>query len=426
MKITSKLEHIPTKLIFMVLSVMIVCHLIFLSFYTQQHQQSQAASKRSAVIQQVMNIIHMVEATPPSQLSRALKALDDPNISVSLSSQPKHTLQANVLTFWRINKLVPNRATGFSLSLHLPDSRWLNLTAKVTQPEKWPQYFLLLIEFLVTATVLFYAWSISRFTKPLQQFQKAAHRLGMNITTTELEEVKGPAIVRETAQAMNIMQKRIKDLLNDRTLLLAAISHDLRTPITRLKLRASKIDDASIYQKTIQDLDEMESMIAEILDFARTDESSELKIKLDLNSFLETICFELSDLGYPVQYKGVSKRVPFYGRRLTLKRAINNLIQNAVKYGNEANVTLKVANKNHIITVDDKGPGIESAELEKVFAPFYRCEKSRSRAIGGTGLGLATARDAIRGHGGDITLKNLKKGGLRVIVTLNNRKKKGD
>lgn len=426
MKLFSSYEHIPTKLILMVLSIMIIIHLVFLSFYAQEHQQTQIATKRSAVIQQVMNIIHMVEATPPSQLARAVAALDDPNIEATLSSQAQFDLQANVLTFWRINKLVPVEAKGFSVSLHLPDSRWLNLTAKVTAPTKWPEYFLILIELMVTAIILFYAWSISRFTKPLQQFQQAAHHLGMNITTTQLEEVKGPAIVRETAQAMNIMQKRIKDLLDDRTLLLAAISHDLRTPITRLKLRASKIEDPAIYQKTIQDLDEMESMIAEILDFARSDKSNELKVKIDLNSYLETICVELSDVGYPVSFEGVEKRVPFYVRRLTLKRAINNLIQNAIKYGNEAHVRLRSEPKQLVITIEDRGPGIEAAELEKVFAPFYRCEKSRSRAIGGTGLGLATARDAIRGHGGEITLENRKSGGLRVTVTLNYRQNKGD
>lgn len=423
MKPIELLRRIPAKLVFLTLSIMICVHLVMLTFYTQQNRTAAHLAKRNGVIQQIMNVIHMTEATPPAQLANAVKALSEPNLSVELGSQPKYELKANVLTFWRINKLVPIQANTIDISLNLPDGRWLNIEAIINQPAFWEQFFLLLLELLVVVIVFFYAWSINRFTKPLKDFQHAAKTLGVNISgDTKLEEFRGPQIVRETAQAMNTMQKRIKDLLHDRTLLLAAISHDLRTPITRLKLRANKIDDPELYRKTILDLDEMENMIAEILTFARNDHGSEIKSKLDLNSFLEAICNDLADVGYPVFYAGIRYRLPFYARPLTLKRAIVNLIQNAIKYGNEARVHLSDQRNAIVITIEDKGPGIPENEQEKVFSPFYRCDHSRSRAIAGTGLGMATARDAIRAHGGEVTLKNRTEGGLRVTITLRRNK----
>ena len=419
LKLASLRGFLPTRVILLTVAFMIVTHMVVLTFYTYHHQVTQAVAQRNGVIQQVMNIIHMVEATPPTQIARAISALQEPNISTELSAEPLYPIHVNVLSFWRINKLVPQDAKEINLSLHLADNRWLNVNAKISQSDWLTHLFLLLLEAFVVFIVFFYLWSINRFTKPLKDFQHAAEQLGVNIhSQTQLEEFDGPPIVRETAQAMNTMQKRIRDLLRDRTLLLAAISHDLRTPITRLKLRANKIQDKALYDKTLFDLNEMENMIAEILAFARNDKSSEKKVRLDLNSFLQAICDDFIDVGYPVSYQGCEKRVPFYGRPLTVKRAFSNLIKNAINYGFRADVTLRREKERSIITIDDKGPGIPESDLEKVFAPFYRCDHSRSREIAGTGLGLATARDAIVAHGGDINLRNRPLGGLRVTITL--------
>ena len=266
--------------------------------------------------------------------------------------------------------------------------------------------------------VFFVAWSISRFTEPLKEFQKAAERLGVSFKTTTLEEYKGPPVIRETAQVMNKMQQRIKDLINDRTMMLAAISHDLRTPITRLKLRAHMFDDDELTNKTLNDLDEMEMMISEVLTFSKNENDNEVKRKLDLSSLIETICNDIADLGHPVTFNKPAKRLPYNTRELTLKRALTNLIQNAIKYGKEAIVQVKSNHKQITITVEDNGPGIPEKEIEQVFTPFYRCDHSRSRKIAGTGLGLAIAQSAIRAHGGDIILKNKKPNGLLVTVIL--------
>lgn len=407
---------ISTRAMLTVLALMILVHLFVLAVYTQHHKSTLHTAGRDAAIQKVMNIIHMVEATPANQLARAVKTLDIPHVNVKLSEKPKWRLRVTDLSFWRINKIVPEDANNIQLSLYVPGGRWVNVRAFITSPALWQQMFLLLLEAVIAITLLFYAWSINRFTQPLKDFKHAAERLGVDFKTIPLEEYNGPLVVRETAQAMNRMQQRITDLVNDRTLLLAAISHDLRTPITRLKLRSDLIEDREIVKKNNRDLDEMESMIAEILTFARNDYTDEKKIKLDLNSFLQSICDELIDLDYPVTYHGSKKRVPFAARSLILKRCLSNLIQNAIKYGKTADITLSTQNSKIIITIDDQGPGIPEKELDQVFAPFYRCDQSRSRAIAGTGLGLAVARDAILAHSGTIQLINRDEGGLRVQI----------
>ena len=410
-------KYISTRFILFSISAMFLIHLLVLSYYTQEEKFAQHTARRSAAIQQVMNIIHMVEATPWPQLEKALAALKMPNIKVSLSTEPKWSLTANNLTFWRINRLVPRSANNIELSLQLPDKHWLNIQAKIRSPALLSQLFLLGFEAVIAFIILSFAWSVNRFTSPLKDFQVAAERLGVDLKNTVLEEYSGPQVVRETAQAMNKMQQRIKDLIDNRTQMLAAISHDLRTPITRLKLRAAKWNSEELRQKTIRDLDEMETMITEILAYARDDYSSEEKIKLDINSLLQSLCDDLTDLGYSVSYSGPNKRIPCTARKLSLQRALTNLIQNAIKYGRVARVHLHKAHKI-FITIDDDGPGIPESEFEKVFAPFYRCDRSRSREIAGTGLGMAVAHDAIRAHGGTITLQNHHPHGLRVVITL--------
>ena len=215
------------------------------------------------------------------------------------------------------------------------------------------------------------------------------------------------------------MQKRIQDLLQSRTQMLAAISHDLRTPITRLKLRAHSIKDENLQDKISHDLDEMESMIAETLVYAKEESNAEKKIKLDLNSLLQSLCDDMSALGFEVEFESDGKRIPFQGRPLAIKRALTNVIQNSVNYGQKANVKLSRHDKLIKIIIKDEGPGIPNEELDKVFEPFYRCERSRSRDFAGAGLGLPIAREIIHSHQGDITLKNRKKKSLKVTIRFN-------
>ena len=202
--------------------------------------------------------------------------------------------------------------------------------------------------------------------------------------------------------------------------MLAAVSHDLRTPLTRLRLRTEFVEDDEERTKMLKDLDEMEAMIHAAIAYARGDGGGESPVAVDIVSLLEEIRTELTESGRRVVLEG-PPRAPSEGRPLALKRALRNLVENAVNYGGHADLRVTVTPLDIIITVEDEGPGIPATEIEKVFTPFYRLERSRSRDTGGVGLGLAVARAVIREHGGDITLSNRPTGGLRQTVVLPRR-----
>ena len=255
-----------------------------------------------------------------------------------------------------------------------------------------------------------------RVTAPLGRFSAAATRLGTDVEAPPMDE-SGPTEIREAAEAFNQMQLRIRRFVDDRTRMLAAISHDLRTMLTRFRLRAEYIDDDEQRGKALSDLTEMQGMLDATLSFARDDASAEPRTSVDLSSLLQTLCDDLADAGQAVAYDG-PHRITIECRPAALGRAIANLIDNAVKYGGEAEVGLSDGAEEVEIRIADRGPGIAEADREKVFAPFHRIEQSRSRETGGTGLGLALARNIVRGHGGDITLEDREGGGLVARVAL--------
>ena len=244
----------------------------------------------------------------------------------------------------------------------------------------------------------------------------ARTRLGRDVDAPPLR-AHGPLEVERAALAFNLMQERLQKFIHDRTQMLAAISHDLRTPLTRLRLRAELIEDEELQRKTIADLEDMQRMIEATLSFARNEAEVEKPAALDLAALLQTVCEEAADAGVSVEYLGPAHAACF-GRPTALKRAFANLVDNAVKYGERARVTLETASASLVATIEDDGPGVPTGELDRVFEPFYRLETSRSRETGGTGLGLALVRAAIAAHGGDVVLGNRPEGGLRATVTL--------
>lgn len=260
------------------------------------------------------------------------------------------------------------------------------------------------------------AWLGRRITRPLGVFADAATRLGTDVGTPALPE-SGPSELRAAARAFNRMQQRVQRLVEDRVQMLAAVSHDLRTPITRMRLRADFVDDSEQQAKMLRDLDEMEAMIAAALAFAREEMVVEPRSRVDLRALLDEIAAELTEVGETVRVSG-AESAEIDGRRPALKRALRNLLENAVKYGHRADVHVTAEPADVAVTIEDEGPGIPEPELERVFRPFYRVEPSRSRQTGGTGLGLSAARSVIRSHGGDIILANRAEGGLAQLVTL--------
>jgi signal transduction histidine kinase len=260
------------------------------------------------------------------------------------------------------------------------------------------------------------AFFIRSLTRSLSSLAAAANRLVPDGDPTPVEET-GPREVRALGIAFNEMQKRVKRLVDDRTQTLAAISHDLKTPLTRMRLRAEDIADRELAGAVSADLTEMEVMLDSTLAFLRGDQLSEEKKPIDLGPLLETICTDLSDAGRDVTLARAEPAI-VRGRHLSLKRAMSNLIENAVKYGQRARVTLRNVTDHAEIVIDDDGPGIPEGEKEIVFRPFYRIDDSRNRETGGVGLGLTVARSIIRSHSGDLTLANREGGGLRAVVHL--------
>lgn len=257
---------------------------------------------------------------------------------------------------------------------------------------------------------------VRSITAPLRGLAGAADRFGTDISAHAVPET-GPREIRQVARAFNGMQARIRRLIDDRTQTLAAVSHDLRTPLTRLRLRAGFIGDGELRGSIDADLDEMEGMIDAALAFLRGDASQEESKLIDLGSILRTICDHAADAGHDVVLS-CRRHVVLRCKPLSIKRAFSNLIDNAVKYGERARVSLQDTPQSVIVTIDDDGPGIPDEERERVFDPFYRIEGSRSRETGGTGLGLTVARTIVRAHGGDVSLQGVPDGGLRVVVAM--------
>ena len=301
--------------------------------------------------------------------------------------------------------------------IKLSDGTWLHFAA-VERSEGPYRLLSFILTILVVAGGLtgLAVWVSRRVTAPLGRFSAAAERLGTDVNAAPLAEA-GPTEIRRAAHAFNQMQGRIRRFVDDRTLMLAAISHDLRTSLTRLKLRTEFIDNQEQQRKANADIDEMQTMLAETLAFARDDTLAESTTPVDLVGLLQSLCDDLADSGHTVTFDGPA-RLPFACRPVALRRAFDNLIRNAAIYASEAAVTLAVGEGDIVVTVADRGPGISADMREKVFAPFFRLEESRSRETGGVGLGLTVARNIVRHHGGDITLDDRPGGGLIARIIL--------
>jgi signal transduction histidine kinase len=304
----------------------------------------------------------------------------------------------------------------FFISVQLPDSTWLNFAAPYVEAASiWSNQSLILIGAMVLAVIALSIWVLHRLTTPLRTLALAAQRLGVDVAVPPLPE-RGPREVRQAIRAFNDMQFRLRRFVDDRTRMIAAISHDLRTPITRLRLRAEFVDDPEQQQRMLADLGEMETMIRATLAFAKEEADPEPRQSVDLVSLLESVCQDWPEATLTLADE--PRRLAYLCQPVGMRRGLTNLVANAVKYGDRARVTLSRTAADIAIAIDDDGPGIPEDEMENVFRPFYRVEHSRSRDTGGTGLGLSVARAVFRAHGGDVTLANRAEGGLRATVTL--------
>lgn len=421
------------------------------------HDRAQATTRIFAlsVADRIEAIVALMDETPPAGRGKYLRALNSPTLWVYPSETGKSQAEGGWLGHRRatqqVHKFLPNlvdrirdiRVNGgpgahflepptvggnpipdllpsrvkLLIAVALKDGSSLNfVVSSDTTSFRWAAHFGGWLVIAAVGIVLFSIWTAHRLTRPLRRFAEAADHLGLDVRAPPLPE-HGSRELRRATTAFNRMQARIRRLVDDRTMMLAAISHDLRTILTRLRLRAEFIEEAEQRDKALGDIDDMQSMLEATLSFARDDTETEARIDLDIAALLQGLCGDLTDAGSRTDYEGPDRLV-YRGGPVSLKRAFGNLLGNAAKYGGPATVTLSRGDDAIAVTVADRGPGIPVELREKVFQPFYRVEPSRNRETGGVGLGLSVARAILRRHGGDIVLDDREGGGLTVHVSL--------
>ncbi|MFM0662951.1 ATP-binding protein [Paraburkholderia sediminicola] len=270
------------------------------------------------------------------------------------------------------------------------------------------------VSFSILGTSLIAAWFAARLVaRPFRLLAEGANKLAVNIDSAALPEI-GPSEAREAARVCNQMQLAIKRQMKERSRFLAAISHDIRTPLTRMKLRLQSVSDKSLRERLSDDMNEMTQLLDATLSYLRDEEVEETIRPTDVESIAGAIADDASDAGHNVTVSGTA--APIAAQPLALKRCIENLVSNAVRYGNVAHVNLFDSRDQLIITVVDDGPGIPDHQLQAVFEPFYRVEGSRSRDTGGVGLGLSIASEIATRHGGTLQLENVRPKGLRARI----------
>jgi signal transduction histidine kinase len=306
-------------------------------------------------------------------------------------------------------------AVEMSLSIGITGGQWLNVSTRFERPPiQWPVYSVL--TFVMSAAVILTAvfWFVmTRLTGPLRRLASATDRLGRGEDVASLA-VQGPKEVRELTSGFNRMQDRLVRFIEDRTRVLAALGHDLRSPLTAMRVQAEMVDDDETRDGLVRSVAEMQSMVEATLTFARGLTGNEAAATVAIGQFLRDM--HSGAVAPFTLTNGPPTDIRF--RPNAIRRALRNLIENAVRYGSEATVSWTTDDDSLVLTIEDLGPGIPKENIEQVFDPFFRLEESRSLETGGHGLGLSIARSIVRAHGGEISLENRDEGGLAVMVHL--------
>jgi len=433
-------------------------HLVAFGIFSDERRQAIEATTRGQILTRTSAVVRLLDATPQELHDRVVNSASTARLHFSLSDQPDskippassreialarrlHTQLGPLAKEIRI-QLKGNEYFGGWRHMHEEDNDrghhrgmrrfhnldlqlsvktahgvWLNVKTDIGSfRQAWAGRSLLALAVTSLAVIGVVILMVRRITRPLRRLTVAAEGLGRGEKIPDII-AEGPEDVRRTVDAFNQMRQRLQRFIEDRTNMLAAVSHDLKTPITALRIRAEFIEDKELRAKIIQALDDMQAITESTLSFAREDAEREENRPTDLSALLDSLCADFTDRGHQVSLSP-TERVVLSCRPTSLKRALNNVLENAIAYGERAELNLAVnADTNSAsITIDDNGPGIPESDLERVFQPFVRVEASRNRQTGGTGLGLTIARSIIRSHGGEITLINRENGGLRVSV----------
>ncbi|AJW99531.1 HAMP domain protein [Burkholderia gladioli] len=404
-------------------------------------------AEESVLLSRANDLVRMIEIVPPEFREPLAKAAQIPEVNaewyaantslarsfatstmnendVELSSWFDNGGQRRRTLLFESDRPVPGQKYGvesqphaYLLALELRDHSWVafNATRRVWGLSEPAQVAFALI--FVAVSILAAALLATHYlARPIRQFADDLRAFGGDPRTSPLLEA-GPHELRAAIAAFNTLQAQLRRFVEDRTAMLAAMSHDLRTPLTKIRLRGEFIEDEDQRTRLFRDVDDLQAMADSALSFFRDDFTAEEPTAFDFAGLLHAMADDYADHGEHVSYAG-PERLVFTGRPFSLRRACMNLVDNALKYGDCAELELHGDESQIRITICDRGPGIPAGTFEQVFAPFFRLEKSRNRTTGGMGLGLTSARAIVRAHGGDIKLANRPSGGLQVGITL--------
>lgn len=446
------------QVILILLSGLLVSHLAASWIYTTDREQAVRAIGGYVATQRIANLARLIDEAPEGWRDRIVAAANDPTLRVSLSLQPpaidtEEPAPADLAVRGYLTEQLPDSlaahlqvavaaASGHPLAgfrhpmprmgpwmhgaarwrrlqavVQLSDGQWLSFVAAL--PASGPStswQFVAAMVVMSIIVVLTSIWAVRRVTAPLGTVLRAAERFGRDVKAPPMAEA-GSREMRQAARAFNEMQGRLQRLLENRTRMLAALSHDLRTPLTLLRLRAEGMKEGEERERMLANIGDLDAMVDATLKFARDDATAEPWRRTDLTALVASLVDDMADAGLKVTIDAAEPVIQEC-QPGALRRAITNLLDNAVKYGEAAHVQILGSPTDIRIVVDDEGPGIPAAEIGKVFEPFYRVEQSRSRETGGTGLGLAIAQSIAQAHEGQLTLSNRPEGGLRAILSL--------
>ena len=441
-------DTLAGRTILVLLAGLVAFHLFSLWFYSAGVELAVGLTRDRQVSERLASVKHALADLPANERDRAAHSLSSASLDMHWGPEPtvKRDGEENErlrALRGRLRELMPELTDEAQMlrlgyaedqgargadaeafrhlligSIELADNTWMNFSAALLRPGPSDDHGTLISTTTMAFGIILLSTLVVRsINRPLRDLALAADRVGQDEGGAPPLPESGPREVRHAARAFNDMQRRIAKLIASRTQALAAVSHDLKTPITRIRLRAGFIDDPEISRQIDVDLDEMEAMVGSILAYLRGETESESFKQFDVATLLETLCNHAADSGHAVCYFG-PRHLAMRCRPLALKRAFANLIDNAWKHGEAADVTLTADKGRVIVTIADHGPGIPEAEQEHVFEPFVRLDASRSRESGGSGLGLTIARQGIHAHGGQIRFVNSPTGGLIATVDL--------
>ncbi len=461
-------QSLPSWILLILIAGLITTQIATLSIVSRDRNEGNNILELFRLSERAYTLVKLLYAAPPperirlaavmSNASSPLYMSDDPAVTSAIASDDNLAELEDVLvarfsafgvTDARVRRDLPNKVSpgteisssalnpdvgvvekqlsdlaqdfsqsgGLAASIEFNDGQWLNFVTPVSPIDPILTLQTLPLFGAVAAIVIILSiWAMRRLTAPYRALESAVKRIGEDVKIPPLPEY-GSSEYKSAARAVNAMQEQLRDYVADREQLAAALAHDLRTPLTRIRLRLELLRKSQLRQSLMQDLNDIEAISRSVIDFATYEVVDEEQEKIDFWSLVDSIVDNYPEVTFDKK-SAASRKFICFGRPIALRRCVTNLIDNAVTYGEKANVSLKQVGNDIVLAIKDKGPGIPQAKLDEVFQPFRRVEGSRNRQTGGFGLGLTIARNIAQRCGGDIKLENDPEGGLRAELRI--------